>query len=204
MHKIPYDLYIERESSIHRLPGTMKLVTGLALVIGIALAPRHGWETYALIAGCLMAIAILARLPLKRIALRVLVIEPVVGGVALLSLLQPHGLHMFLGLIVKSTLCLTSMMILAAVTPFSDTLNAMRRLRVPALLVTTIALMLRYLFLFAGELSRMKRARASRTFTTGRTKRWYLLSTIIAQLFGRTSRGAEGVYAAMCARGWKT
>jgi len=204
MHKIPYDLFIERDSLIHRLPGTAKLITGLLLAIGIALAPRYRWEAYVMAATSLMLVAIVAHLPLKRITLRVLVFEPVIGGVALLSLLQPNGLHVFLGLVVKSTLCLCTMMIMAAVTPFSEFLSGLRRIRVPALMVTTLALMSRYLFLLANELSRMKRARASRTFTTQRTKRWYLFSTIIAQLFARTSLRAERVYAAMCARGWTT
>jgi cobalt/nickel transport system permease protein len=204
MHKIPYDLFIERNSPIHRLPGTVKLVTGLLLVIGIALTPRNSWDFYAVAACLLIVVAILARLPLKRIALRVLVFEPVIGGVALLSLLQPNGLHTFLGLIVKSTLCLCCMMVMAAVTPFTEFLTGLRRIRVPALMVTTLALMSRYLFLLADEMSRMHRARASRTFTTKRAKRGYLLSTIVAQLFARTSLRAERVYAAMCARGWRT
>ena len=72
-----------------------------------------------------------------------------------------------------------------------------------ALLVVTLALMHRYLFVLVDETARLRRARRSRTFTTGRVFGWRLTATVAAQLFIRTSERAERVYAAMCARGWK-
>ena len=60
----------------------------------------------------------------------------------------------------------------------------------------------RYLFVLADESARMRRARASRTFTAGRRFRWHTLSTIIAQLFLRASDRADRIYNAMQARGW--
>ena len=76
-------------------------------------------------------------------------------------------------------------------------------MRVPGLLITTIALMHRYLFVLADEAERMRRARASRTFTRDRRARWQTLSTVVGQLFVRASERAERIYDAMCARGWK-
>ena len=60
-----------------------------------------------------------------------------------------------------------------------------------------------YLFVLADESERMRRARASRTFTRGRRARWQGLVTLVAVLFVRASERAERIYAAMCARGWK-
>ncbi|MEI8197996.1 MAG: energy-coupling factor transporter transmembrane component T, partial [Phycisphaerae bacterium] len=93
----------------------------------------------------------------------------------------------------------------------ADLVEARRRLRVPALLVTTLALMYRYLFVLVDESQRMRRARQSRTFAAsgsgatravGGWRSWRTLATVVSQLFVRASERAERIYAAMCARGW--
>ena len=78
----------------------------------------------------------------------------------------------------------------------------MKRARVPAILVSILALMYRYLFVLVDEAQRMRRARASRTFRPGRWWRWHALATVIGQLFVRSTERAERIYAAMIARGW--
>ena len=95
------------------------------------------------------------------------------------------------------------MVVLANTTPFADLLQVLRRAHVPALLVTTLALMYRYLFVLVDEARRMKRARMSRTFTAQRSVQWRTLATVVGQLFVRTTERAERIYAAMCARGWR-
>jgi cobalt/nickel transport system permease protein len=204
MHKIPFDLYVESDSPVHRLPGVVKLMGSLALVLVVAFAPHFNWKFYAVAGGALLFLTYFARVPLKRMLLRVLVLEPFVGGVALLALLQPQGLQVFLGLLIRSAVCLYTMILLAATTPISEILGALRKLHVPVLLLSTLALMSRYLYLFSDELATMQRARASRTFAAKGTRTWYLLSTSIAHLFIRTAFRAEHVYSAMCARGWKS
>ena len=103
----------------------------------------------------------------------------------------------------RSALCLLTVILVSNTTPFSQVLRALQRARVPALLVTTIALMHRYIFVLADEAERMRRARLSRTFQRGRRMRWQVLATVVGQLFVRTSERAERIYDAMCARGWK-
>ena len=83
-------------------------------------------------------------------------------------------------------------------------LEALRKVRVPSLLITVLALMYRYLFVLADEAERLRRARRSRTFVGPRRWEWQSLSTVMAQLFIRSLERAERVYAAMCSRGWKT
>ena len=105
----------------------------------------------------------------------------------------------------RSTLCLLTMVLLSNTTPFSAILQVLRRVRVPGLFVTTLALMYRYLFVLVNEAERMHRARASRTFTrkSSRHHLWRALGTVIGQLFVRSTERAERIYAAMLARGWK-
>ena len=122
---------------------------------------------------------------------------------ALLAWLQPHGGLVFLTLMARSTLCLLAVVLLALTTPFHELLHVLRWLHVPTLLVTTLALMHRYLAVLLDESQRMRRARASRTFITSRRHTWYALASVAGQLFVRSSERAERIYAAMCARGWR-
>jgi cobalt/nickel transport system permease protein len=95
------------------------------------------------------------------------------------------------------------MILLSSTTPFSALLDVMKRARVPDILVSTLALMYRYLFVLMDETQRMRRARASRTFRTERAWRWRTLATVVGQLFVRSTERAERIYAAMAARGWR-
>ena len=196
--------YQHRSSVIHRLPTVLKFVGAIACVIVVVLLPRNAWLADTGIAVALFLIAALSRASLVQLGRRLLLVEFFAVGVAVLSLFQPQGIEVFLAMLVKSTLCLSGMVLLTATTRFSDMLRVLWRLRVPPLLVTTLALMQRYLFLLFDEMGRMIRARRSRTFTGGRLAVWRVAATIIACLFVRASERAERVYAAMCARGWRT
>jgi cobalt/nickel transport system permease protein len=132
-----------------------------------------------------------------------LLLEPLVLGVAGLMLLQPGGGKIFVAVMLKANLCLLTTVLLANTTPFTEIVRVLQRLRVPWLFVTTLTLMHRYLFVLADEAERMRRARVSRTFTRGRRFQWQALSSVVGQLFVRASERAERIYNAMCARGWK-
>jgi cobalt/nickel transport system permease protein len=71
------------------------------------------------------------------------------------------------------------------------------------MLITTLAMMYRYLSLLTDQTQRMRRARMSRTFNANRASTWRSLTSIIGHLFIRTAERSERVYTAMCARGWK-
>jgi cobalt/nickel transport system permease protein len=197
------DRYSRLNSPVHRLGPPVKLAGAFALVLAIVLTPLSVAWFFAILTAFLLAVAGLARLPWKFLLWRLLLLEPLVAGISLMSLFQPGGTHVFMALAIKSTLCLATMILLSSTTPFAELLRVMRRLGVPWLLVTTLALMYRYLFVLVNEAERMHRARASRTFTRQRFQLWRSLGTLLGQLFVRTSERAERIYAAMCARGWK-
>ncbi len=204
MHRALLEPYQHRRSAIHRLPAGLKAGGALAFVLVIALLPRASWTAYGAGAGVLLLLAGLSRIRPRALALRLLLVEPFALGVALLSLLQQDGLRIFAATLTKSTLCLFCMVLLSSTTRFSALLRLLWRIRVPSLLVTTLALMHRYLFVLADETACMVRARRSRTFTQDRASAWRSSASVIAQLFVRSSERAERIYAAMCARGWKT
>ena len=203
MHHDFLDRYGRLDSPIHRLRPATKLVAAVALVVTAALLPRTGWAPLALLAALVVAIAVISRIPWRFLVRRVVLLEPFVLGVAALALFQPGGWRLLAFLVAKSTVCLATMVLLANTTPFSDLLGVLRRAHVPALLVTTLSLMYRYLFVLIDEAGRMRRARASRTLVARRTWAWRTAATVVSGMFVRSSERADGIYAAMCARGWR-
>lgn len=208
MHAGVLDSYQPRRSSVHRLSAAIKLALAVGLVLSLVMLPR-GWnaEAFAVVCGGvaigLGTVAVLSRLSTVFLLRRLVLLEPFVFGVAALSLWQPHGWTVFWHAVVRSTLCLATLVLLAATTPFSEIVRVLREWRVPALLLTTFTLMDRYLFVLVEESARMQRARASRTFSPrSRFAVWRSLAEMLGQLFVRSTGRAGRIYAAMCARGW--
>ena len=195
--------HVRLNSPVHRLPAALKLGVALIIIVGTVLAPLSwtGWFDGVIF---LLAFAIvLSRLPLFFLFRRLLVLSPFVLGVVLVNAFQPASRANWLAVAVKSGLCLLTVILVSNTTPFSRILRVLKSMRVPALLITTIALMHRYLFVLMDESERMRRARASRTFARTRRFHWHTLATVVGQLFIRASERAERIYDAMCARGWK-
>ncbi len=191
------------DSPVHRLPAGLKLGFALGLVLTLVLLPRGAWLACGAVAAALFALVLVARVPIAALLKRLLWLEPLVLGVALLALAQPDGARLFGWIVLRSTLCLATMLLLGATTPFDALLGVLARLRVPALLVTTLALLQRYLSVLVDEGQRMRRARASRSFGRSRWREWQSLGTTLGVLFVRSSERAERIWTAMCARGWR-
>lgn len=193
----------QQQSPVHRLPVALKLGAALLLILGTVIVPLDFTLWFGSAAVVLTLVILISRISLLFLAKRLLVLSPFVLGVALVNAFHPATRGLWLGVALKSALCLLTVTLLANTTPFSGILRVLQRMHVPALLLTTIALMHRYLFVLADESERMKRARASRTFTRARRLQWQTRATVIGQLFIRASERAERIYDAMCARGWK-
>jgi cobalt/nickel transport system permease protein len=190
-------------SSIHRLPAAFKLGAALAITVVTGVAPL-GWTWWFVgVAVLLLLVITLSRISPIFLLKRILALSPFVLGVALVNAFQPAARGHWLGVTARSGLCLLTVILVSNITPFSQVLRVLKRVHVPGLLITTIALMHRYLFVLADEAERMRRARLSRTFTRERRFQWRSLSTVLGQLFVRASERAERIYDAMCARGWK-
>jgi cobalt/nickel transport system permease protein len=191
------------DSPIHRLPAAAKLWLSLAIIVGTVLVPWE-WRDWFIVTAMLLSLAaLLSRVAIGFLVRRLLLLSPFVLGVVAVNALQATGHARWLALATRSGISLFTVVLLANTTPFGKILGALRSARVPALLITTLALMHRYLFVLLDESERMRRARASRTFQRQRRVRWHVLGTVVGQLFVRASERAERIYAAMCARGWK-
>lgn len=202
LEPILLDQYADLGSPVHRAPPAVKVIGLVVCVSVVALAPPR-FAVFAAVGACLLAVAAASRVPPGFLLRKLLLLEPFVLGIVLMTLFQPDGLLRFSVALTRSTLCLFASILLAATTPFSDFLAVLRSWRFPPYLVTTLALTYRYLFVLVDEAQRMRRARDARTFRRGHASRWKTLSTVVAQLFVRSTERAERIHAAMCARGWK-
>jgi cobalt/nickel transport system permease protein len=195
-----------RVSPFGRLPGGVKLLIAVAVVLGASLCPRTHAAWLILPAAIVLLLFPLAGLRIATLVRRILLLEAFVIGVALLALFSPETWGerwMFFGfLLARCTIALAMMVVFTAATPFSEMLRVFRALHVPGLLVTTLALMHRYVFVLSDESLRMRRARRSRTFGQRKRMEWRTLSSVIGMLFVRASDRADRIYDAMRARGW--
>jgi cobalt/nickel transport system permease protein len=197
------DRFSRLSSPIHRWATSAKLTGAIAMVVAIVATPIQVSVLFVLIGIFLVVIAALSRIPAGFLLKRLLFLEPFVFSIAVLTLLQPNGEIVFVSIVVKSTLALFTMVVLSNTSPFAEILGVLRRIGIPPLFITVLALMYRYLFVLIDEAERMQRARLSRTFRRNRLQRWHMLATLAGELFVRSTERAERIYAAMCARGWK-
>jgi cobalt/nickel transport system permease protein len=188
---------------IHRMPAELKLGGGLVIITLTVVLPSPATFWHLGAATILALVVLLSRISPWFLVQRLLLLAPFVLGVTLVNAFQPAYRAHWPWLVGRSVLCLLTVILVSNTTPFSEVLRVLRRVRIPALLITTIALMHRYLFVLAEEAERMHRARASRTFTARRRWQWPVLASVAGQLFVRASERAERIYAAMCARGLK-
>jgi cobalt/nickel transport system permease protein len=217
------DRYRQGTSPIHQLDPRLKLLGTLAYVLVVTTAPPGAWPAFALLAALALGAVLTARVPLAEGLKHSAIVLPFAGVVAVslpftqagnpLWSWRPFGvtiavtdagLVLFATVVIKAWLSVLVSGLLVATTPFSDLLKAMRSLRVPAILVSTISFMYRYLFVLVDEAMRLQTARAARSAGPGRTVRWraQVLGGMIGSLFVRSYERSERIYAAMLARGF--
>ena len=221
------DRYIPRQSPVHRADARLKIVLALAAVLGIALLPVGTFGAYAFVWLVLVGASALARLgplrlvrgswivlPFVLVAVPLLFTRP---GEALVTVelgpivltVTDAGLRDTLSIMAKSWLSVQAALLLAYTTPFADLVDALRALRIPAVIVAIISFMYRYLAVLTAEAGRMSRARQSRSAQApgGRsggsfTWRARVTGAMVGSLFIRSYERSERIYAAMLARGF--
>lgn len=203
---------IERASlgsgRLHRLDARVKLIALIAFVVLVAATPLPLWHLMAYEGLALAFVLGLSGIPLGLILRRWLAFAPLFAFLAFL-LARAHPLRESLGsgavalaVVVRNSMALIALLILAGTTPFPKLLDALTRLRMPSVLVATLHFMYRYLHVLSEELRRMLFARRARTFRRSGRLEWGRLGGMIGMLFLRSMERGERVHAAMLARGW--
>jgi cobalt/nickel transport system permease protein len=193
---------------LHRLDARIKLIGALVFVL-IVIATPIGWWTALGSEGLFLAFVVgIAGIPPRELGRRWLAFFVLVGFLTLMvapanPARAQHGLWVVVStILIKNSLALFTMLVLAGTTPFHRLLAAMRKMGVPAVLVATLQFMERYRHVLVNELDRMATARRARTFQRRDSLAWSLLTGLIGLLFLRTFERAERVHGAMVARGW--
>jgi cobalt/nickel transport system permease protein len=221
------DRHIPRDSAIHRFDPRLKLVLAFGAIVAIALLPPGAWLSYGLVFAALVAGSAAARLgpwrllrgswvvlPFAVVALPLLFTRP---GEPLVTLdvgpftlsVTREGLRDALSIAAKSWLSVQVALLLSFTTPFPSLIEALRSLRLPAIMVSIISFMYRYLAVIGEETGRMNRARASRSAVVegggGGSIRWRarVAGAMVGSLFIRSYERSERVHAAMQARGFE-
>lgn len=222
------DRYRDRTSPIHDLDPRVKVVVTLLAIFSVLSLPDGAWGTYFLTWCAVLAVALVAQLGIGFVLSRSLVALPfalvaitlvfTLPGRTLFTLhlgvweisASDVGLVRFISILTRSWLSVQMAVLLVATTRIPDLLHALRHLRVPALLVTVLSFMIRYLFVLVDEVTRLLRARQARSAFSAQGKgggsllwRARVAGNMTGQLFLRSLERSDRIYNAMLARGFR-
>ena len=224
LHTNTFDRYLHRESAVHRLDPRVKVIIALLFIVCVTILPDGAWAFYGIAFLMVMAAAVASDLSPWLVFKRSLIGLPFL--LAALSILftipgnplwtGPWGLTIsdagvvrFASIVMRTMISLQAAVLLTSTTSFPDILHALRHLKVPAILISIIAFMYRYLFVMTDEVSRLLRGRSARSATlpdykSGGTLRWRgtVAGNMVGQMLVRSLDRSDRVYNAMVARGY--
>lgn len=211
------DQFAGVDSVVTRRSPTVRLIGTVVLALGAALLPLGAWPQMVVLGLVVLVLTALARIrPVPFLARLALPLGFVVLVSAALLVLSPgetvarwgmlavtdEGLVRFASAIGRAAIALGAAVILVATTPFPDVVRALRQLRLPEVVTTSLGLAYRYLYLLIDEVGRLRRAGASRNAAGGAVSRRRLLVGVTAAALQRSFARSERVYEAMLSRGY--
>src|SRR4051812_33166958 len=104
-------------SRLRRTATSVKVVTAFCIIAFTAALPRHVDSFYAIPFAAVLLLWQICRMPWKFAVKRLLVAEVFIVGLALLWLVNPASGPIFLSAIVKSNLCVLTLLLLTWTTP---------------------------------------------------------------------------------------
>ncbi len=190
------------ESPLSRLDPRWKLAA-FALA-GVSVAALRTPAAAGAACAAAAALAVLGRLPWRWAARRLGALAVFLLPFAvLLPLLVPDGLRTALLISAKALALATLTLVLLATAPLDATLKAAHSLRVPGLLVQLTLLALRYAFVVADELARLRVALRVRGYRHRANRHGYrTVGRVAGTLLVRSHERAERVAHAMRCRGF--
>jgi len=210
-----HPLYRDGDSPVHRAPAEVKIVCLTVFVLAVVATPRELFWPFGLYGLIILAVWRVARIPLAWILPRMLIEAPFIvlalllpfaegGGRVVVAGMQLSvtGLYAAWGIVVKGTLGVAASLTVAATTTARELPVALSRLRVPAVIVSVLTLMIRYIDVLSAEARRMRVARISRGDSPRMLHQIGATATSVGSLFLRSYERGERVYLAMLSRGF--
>lgn len=225
MHLNTFDHYQEYGTWIHKLDPRVKVLVAFSFIVSTVLLPDGAWLAYLLSWLLVIALGLAAHIRPWFLIKRSLLVLPFMLAAFTVAFTLPGtvlwsgpmglsisdtGLVRFLSILSRGWISVQMAVLLTATTRFPDLLHALRHLRVPAIFVSILAFMYRYLFILADEVARLLRARAARSARlpaqpAGRSIWWRatVAGNMVGQLLVRSMERSDRVYQAMLARGYQ-
>jgi cobalt/nickel transport system permease protein len=204
-----------RDTVVHHLDPRAKVIATMLFLLTVISFPKY--EIVALAPFFLYPVLLLTigEIPVRFILKKVIAVSPFaifIGifnpildtGTAAVIFGAPFsaGWLSFLSILLKFSLTISAALLLIATTSFPGVCHALRRLGFPALFVSQLLFLYRYLFVLMEEAMRIVRAREMRSFGT-RSAGIKVFVRLIGVLFLRTVDRAERIYYAMLSRGFQ-
>ncbi len=204
-----------RDTVVHRLDPRAKVVATLLFAVVVVSFPKY--EVLSLLPFFLFPVLVgaVGDIPAGFIAKKVVAVSPFAVFVGIFNplfdsstvsiapgLTVSAGWVSFAAILVKFALTISAALLLIATTSFPGICRGLRRLGLPALFVSQLLFLYRYIFVLMEEAMRVVRARNMRSFG-GRGTGVGVFVRILGTLFLRTVERAERIYGAMLARGFR-
>jgi len=203
-----------RDTVIHRLDPRAKLLSTLAFIFTVVSFPKY--EVTGLLPFSLFPVLLftLGDIPVKFILKKVLLVSAFAFFIGIFDPLFDRqtmynffgiavsgGWVSFLSFMLKFFLTVTAALLLIATTSFPGICLALQRFGIPAIFISQLLFLYRYIFVMAEEVMKVVRARDMRSF--GKSgKGLSVFTAIVGTLFLRTVERAERIYQAMLSRGF--
>lgn len=191
----------QTEGLFKNLDGRTKLAMFFMYVFTVLSTKPNSHGTWIALSVLLFIMFALGRVQLKWITLRLLPALPFVG-LGAIGVLVGGSKEVFMQVTVKMILCIGASVWLSLTTPFTQLIDALRKLKFPNLLTIMLSFMFRYLFLLSDEAVRMSRAYQSRCPRKQNLKDAVNIGKLAGALMLRTYDRAERIYLAMLSRGF--
>lgn len=200
------DAQSSKQSVFQQLPGSMKLLMALAVILAAGLIPLENWPAHGLLIGTIYIGLSIAGVTTGYLLRRLALFLPLllVFGLSAPAIRSDGAAWSWtISLWLRCTVSFLAGLWLIHVLPFPELLMTLRRWRCPAVLIAMLGFMYRYTFIMWDELHRLQNARAARDFGSGpRWRTWTTNTQMIGLLLLRAMERAERTHRAMLARGW--
>ncbi|MEG1497718.1 MAG: cobalt ECF transporter T component CbiQ [Clostridiales bacterium] len=207
------ELALEK-SPIHRLHPGVKIIITFTYLIAVLSFNRYNLTGLIGLFFYPALIIPLAGIPFSAIIKRVIIALPfsLFAGISnliferttasyILGLPITYGVISFSTLMLKTLLCVSAVLILAATTGTFDLFGQLRRFKIPKVLVLTIMMTYRYIFLLLLEVANMTKAYHMRA-PNEKGIRMKDMGSFVGQLLLRCFDRSERIYVAMESRGF--
>lgn len=218
-HGLAFERYTYLCSPVHLLDPRTKVLGALAWVAAVVISPPPRLVELAALAALLVAVVVMAGVPPAFVIKRSAFVVPFAGAVALFApLARSPGSLSWGGLagsyaaggwlaayaiLAKAWLTAFIVVVLSTTTPVPALFEGLRRLGLPAILLTMLSFTYRYLSVMRQQVAALRTAVESRGPGLGRLGRLRLYGNLAGAMFIRAFERGERVYDAMVSRGYE-